>query len=239
MGRAFEVRKQSMAKTAKAKTKVYARYGKEIYMAAKSNPDPELNVELKRIIEKARREQVPNEIINRNIEKAKGGTDETYVSARYEGFGPAGSLFIVECLTDNVNRTIAEVRNCFTKTNNKLGVAGSVSHMFQEQAVFAIKDVEEEEILELVIENNLDVLEIEADEQGVSLYGNSTDYNKIRTTLLEKNSGYELVVDEIMWVSQMEVEINEPEDKESILKLMNMLEDLEDVQNVFDNIKGE
>lgn len=239
MGRAFEVRKQAMAKTAAAKTKVYSRYGKEIYMAAKDNPNPEVNLELKRIIEKARKEEVPNSIIERNIDKAKGGGGENFEPTRYEGFGPAGSLFIVECLTDNVNRTITNVRNCFTKSNSKLGVSGSVSHMFSEQAVFAIKDVTEDEILEVVIDNDIDVIEIEGDDEGVSLYGDSKDYSKIRTALLKHNKDYDLVVDEIMWVPSMEVEITGKEHKEMFEKLMTMLDDVEDVQKVYHNVKGD
>ena len=239
MGRAFEVRKHAMAKTAAAKTKLYSRYGKEIYMSAKGNPDPEINDELKRMIEKAKKDQIPNDVINRAIEKAKGGGGENYTSVRYEGFGPSNSLFIVECLTDNVNRTISEVRNCFTKSNSKLGVSGSVSHMFNEQAVFAIKDVTEDEILEIVIENDIDVLEIEGDENGVSLYGHSTDYNKIRKALLKANPDFDLVTDEIMWIPMLEVEITKNEDQELFEKLMNMLEEVDDVQNVYHNVKGE
>ena len=239
MGRAFEVRKHAMAKTAAAKTKLYSRYGKEIYMSAKGNPDPEINDELKRMIEKAKKDQIPNDVINRAIEKAKGGSGENYTSVRYEGFGPSNSLFIVECLTDNVNRTISEVRNCFTKSNSKLGVSGSVSHMFNEQAVFAIKDVTEDEILEIVIENDIDVLEIEGDENGVSLYGHSTDYNKIRKALLKANPDFDLVTDEIMWIPMLEVEITKNEDQELFEKLMNMLEEVDDVQNVYHNVKGE
>ena len=239
MGRAFEVRKHAMAKTAAAKTKLYSRYGKEIYMSAKGNPDPEINDELKRMIEKAKKDQIPNDVINRAIEKAKGGGGENYTSVRYEGFGPSNSLFIVECLTDNVNRTISEVRNCFTKSNSKLGVSGSVTHMFNEQAVFAIKDVSEDEILEIVIENDIDVLEIEGDENGVSLYGHSTDYNKIRKALLKANPDFDLVTDEIMWIPMLEVEITKNEDQELFEKLMNMLEEVDDVQNVYHNVKGE
>ena len=239
MGRAFEVRKQSMAKTAAAKTKVYSRYGKEIYMSAKGNPDPEVNVELKRIIDKAKKDQVPNDVINRAIEKAKGGSGENYTSVRYEGFGPANSLFIVECLTDNVNRTIHEVRNCFTKSNSKLGVSGSVTHMFNEQAVFAIASVDEDTILEIVVENDIDVLEIEADENGVSLYGNPSDYNIIRTALLKANPEFELVTDEIMWLPTLEVEVTSSEDKEMFDKLIGMLDEVDDVQKVYHNVKGE
>lgn len=239
MGRAFEVRKQSMAKTAAAKTRVYSRYGKEIYMAARDNPNPDVNLDLKRIIERARKEEVPNSIIDRNIEKAKGGTGENFEPTRYEGFGPGGSLFIVECLTDNVNRTITNVRNCFTKSDSKLGVTGSVTHMFLEQAVFAIKDVTEDEILEVVIENDIDVIEIEGDKEGVSLYGDSKDYSKIRNALLKHNKDYDLVVDDIMWIPSMEIELNKKEDKELFEKLINMLDDVEDVQKVYHNVKGE
>src|SRR5690554_3867946 len=144
MGRAFEVRKASMAKTAAAKSKVYARFGREIYMAAKAGtPDPETNQALKRVIERAKKEQVTSDVIKRAIDKAKGGSDETYTSIRYEGFGPGSSMIIVECLSDNVNRTIAEVRNCFTKTGGKLGIAGSVVHQFNHNAVFTLPGVSE------------------------------------------------------------------------------------------------
>mgnify|MGYP000745981178 CR=1 FL=1 len=87
-------------------------------------------------------------MIKRAIDKAKGGSEENYAEVRYEGFGPGNSLLIVECLTDNVNRTIAEVRNAFTKTNGKLGVSGSVLHQFNHQAVFTIPGITEDEVLE-------------------------------------------------------------------------------------------
>ncbi len=130
MGRAFEVRKAAMMKTSAAKTKVYSRFGKEIYIAAKAGvPDPEMNQGLKRMIERAKANQVPADVIKRAIEKAKGGTDESYTSVRYEGFGPGNCTIIVDCLTDNVNRTVSDVRNCFTKTKSKMGVSGSVAHL--------------------------------------------------------------------------------------------------------------
>ena len=131
MGRAFEVRKAAMAKTNAAKTKVYARFGKEIYIAAKAGiPDPEMNVTLRRIIEKAKAAQVTSDVIKRAIEKAKGGSGEQYTAVRYEGFGPGNCTVIVDCLTDNVNRTVSDVRNCFTKSKSKMGVSGSVSHLY-------------------------------------------------------------------------------------------------------------
>ena len=235
MGRAFEVRKQSMAKTGAAKSKLYARYGKEILVAAKSGiPDPEVNVNLKRVIDKAKREQVPADIIKRAIDKAKGGTDENYTSIRYEAFGPGGSLFIIECLSDNANRTIAEVRNCFTKTGGKVGVSGSVLHQFNYQAVFAIAGVTEEQIIEILIENDLDFMEIEADEEGVSLYAEVSLYHQIKTALLNFNENLEFVTDEIMWVPITETEIV-GDDVANFEKLMTMLDEVDDVQEVYHN----
>ncbi|HHW80015.1 MAG TPA: YebC/PmpR family DNA-binding transcriptional regulator [Acholeplasmataceae bacterium] len=236
MGRAFEVRKHAMAKTAAAKTRVYAKYGKEIYMAAKGNPDADINVDLRRIIEKAKKDQVPNDIIKRAIDRAKGGTDDTYIEVRYEGFGPGDSLIIVECLTDNVNRSIAEVRNCFTKTNSKLGVSGSVSHMFNHQAVFAVRGINEEEALEIIIENDLNVADIEADDEGVSIFAAAKDYNLVRSAILQKGNEIELVTDEIMWVPMMEQTINDEENEKMFQKLLDMLDELDDVKDVYHNI---
>ncbi|VEU79679.1 YebC/PmpR family DNA-binding transcriptional regulator [Haploplasma axanthum] len=235
MGRAFEVRKQAMAKTAAAKTRVYSKYGREVYMAAKNGIDPDANLELKRIIEKAKKEQVPGDIIKRAIEKAKGGSEDNYSEVRYEGFGPGNTLFIVECLTDNVNRTISEVRNCFTKTGSKLGVSGSVVHMFNHQSVFAIKDVTEDEILEVVIENDIEVESIEADEDGVTVYGSVSDYSNIRTALLEAKKDIDFVTDEIMWVPTTEVKLAEQDDIDKFNRLTQMLDELDDVKDVYNN----
>ena len=237
MGRAHEVRKVAMAKTAAAKSKLYAKYGKEIYMAAKSGvPDPELNANLKRIIQKAKKDQVSADVIKRAIDKAKGGSDDNYTEVRYEGFGPGSSTFIVECLTDNVNRTIAEVRNCFTKTGGKIGVTGSVVHQYNHQAVFTIPGVGEEEILEMLILNDLDADEIEADDQGVTILSDATNYNVIRTAIQEAYPEVELETDEIMWMAMIDSELNE-EDMEKYEKLVGMLEELDDVQEVYHNVK--
>lgn len=237
MGRAHEVRKVAMAKTAAAKSKLYAKYGKEIYMAAKSGvPDPELNANLKRIIQKAKKDQVSADVIKRAIDKAKGGSDDNYTEVRYEGFGPGSSTFIVECLTDNVNRTIAEVRNCFTKTGGKIGVTGSVVHQYNHQAVFTIPGVGEEEVLEMLILNDLDADEIEADDQGVTILSDATNYNVIRTAIQEAYPEVELETDEIMWMAMIDSELNE-EDMEKYEKLVGMLEELDDVQEVYHNVK--
>ena len=131
MGRAFEVRKKAREKTNASKTKIYSRFGKELFIAAKAGiPDPEMNQGLKRMIERAKANQVPADVIKRAIDKAKGGSEDSYTSVRYEGYGPGNCTIIIDCLTDNVNRTVSDVRNCFTKTKSKMGVSGSVSHLY-------------------------------------------------------------------------------------------------------------
>ncbi|MCK9235596.1 MAG: YebC/PmpR family DNA-binding transcriptional regulator [Acholeplasmataceae bacterium] len=237
MGRAFEVRKVAMGKTAAKKAKLYAKYGKEIYMAAKTGlPDPDLNVNLKRVIERAKKDQVSAEVIKRAIDKAKGGSDEHYTEARYEGFGPGNSLIIVECLTDNVTRTIAEVRNCFTKTNGKLGVTGSVVHQFNHQAVITVPNLTEDDALEILVLNDVDVVDIEADEEGVTVLGDAQAFQQIKQAFLDHNENTEFITEEIVWLPMMEVELKADE-KELFDKLMNMLEDLDDVQEIYHNLK--
>ncbi|MGI6782438.1 MAG: YebC/PmpR family DNA-binding transcriptional regulator [Acholeplasmataceae bacterium] len=237
MGRAFEVRKYAKEKTAAAKTKIYSKYGKEIYVAAKNGqPDPEINQELKRVIEKAKKDQVPNDIINRAIEKAAGGSEENYSHARYEGFGPGNSMVIVECLTDNVNRTYAEVRNCFTKTNSKLGVSGSVLHQFSHQAVFVVKDLTEDDILLIAVEEDLDILDLEFEGDEVTIYTDVTNYYKVKTALLKFKEDLEFVIDEITWIP-FTYQTLSAEDQEVFDKLTSMLEDLDDVQSISHNLE--
>lgn len=238
MGRAFEVRKVAKAKTAAAKTKVYSKYGREILVAAKAGvPDPDSNLELKRVIEKAKKDQVPNDIINRAIEKAKGNTDENYTQVRYEGFGPGESMVIIETLTDNVNRTIAEIRTVLNKTGGKLGVGGSVCHQFNHDAVIVTKSLNEEEVLEALINNDVDVKNIETENDLVTIYGDVADFNKIRNTLLNYKENVELEMDEITWHPFTYVNIGD-EHKEKFNRLIEMLEDLDDVQDVYHNVEN-
>lgn len=237
MGRAFEVRKVAMAKTAATKSKLYAKFGREIYLAAKSGtPDPDTNQTLKRMIEKAKKEQVPADVIKRNIDKAKGGGEDNLTSIRYEGFGPGNSMLIVECLTDNVNRTISEVRNCFTKTGGKLGISGSVVHQFNHQAVFSIKGITEDEVLEILVGNDLDVSDIETDEEGVTIYSDATNFSAIRIAFNEANPELEYDTEQIMWLPIMETTLDDQEDQDKFERLTNMLDELDDVQDVYHNV---
>ena len=237
MGRAFEVRKVAMAKTAAAKSKVYAKFGREIYVAAKAGvPDPEMNAALKRVIERAKKEQVTADVISRAIEKAKGGADDNYQAARYEGFGPGSAQLVVECLTDNVNRTIAEVRTCFNKTGGKLG---SVLHMFEQKSVFTFTGLTEDETLMILIEAGVDVKDYEVDEEYITVYGEPSQFNEIRTALKDAKPDLEFEEDEVEWLPLAKSSLNDDKEKEQFERLINMLEELDDVQKVYHNIEQE
>lgn len=235
MGRAFEVRKASMMKTGMAKAKIYSRHSKEIYLAAKNGVDPEANLNLKRAMEKAKKDQVPADIIKRAIDKVASGIGEDYKKNQYEGFGASGSTIIVDCLTDNANRTISEVKNCFTKTDNKLGVTGSVSHMYNHVGVVAISDVDSDELLEFLVEAEVDFNDIEEDENVATVICEVVDYNVVSEKLNEKYGAEKIVADELTWLSQIEVEL-EGDDLELFNKMIDMLNECDDVQNIYHNV---
>jgi YebC/PmpR family DNA-binding regulatory protein len=235
MGRKFEVRKVAMAKTQGAKTKVYSKYGKEIYVCAKNGgADPQANLALRRLMDKAKKDQVPSHVIEKAIDKAAGGAGEDFVPARYEGFGPGGCMVIVDCLTDNNNRTITDVRNCFTKTNSKIGAPGAVGHMFDHQAIFAFKGDDEDAVLEVLMEADVDVTEVECEEGIVTVYAPHTEYNKTRTALTEHNPALEFEVEEITFLPQTETIVS-GDDVAIFDKFMDMLQDCDDVQDVYHN----
>ena len=166
MGRHFEVRAAAMQKTANAKAKIYSRYSKEILVAAKNgDPNPDMNQTLKKAIDRAKANNVPADVIKRAIEKAKSSADESYSSARYEGFGQgAGSTIIIDCLTDNANRTIANLRACFNKSHAKLGVGGSVSFGYEHLGVIVIQYDNEEAMMDALLEAEIELNDIEIEE---------------------------------------------------------------------------
>ncbi len=189
MGRAFQNRKESMAKTAAAKTKVYSKYGREIYVCAKQGGvDPHGNLALRGLIERAKKDQVPSHVIDKALDKASGVGGEDYEPARYEGFGPGNAMVIVECLTDNPNRTIGDVRTCFTKTKSKLGTPGSVSHMFDHCAILAFEGSDEEAVLEALMEADVDVTDIENEDGHITVFAPHTEYAKAKQTLRLRGS---------------------------------------------------
>lgn len=222
------------AKTGAAKAKVYSMYAKEIYsVAKKGGADPVANPSLKRVIEKAKREQVPNEVINRAIDKVNSGANESYDSLRYEGFGPASSTIIIDCLTDNVNRAVADVRAAFSKAKCKLGSSGAVSYMYDNLCVFRFKGLTEDEVLECLLNNDVNA-DIEIEGEDVTLYGDPQDYFKIKSAITEyKNVTFD--VEEITTLSKEKVVLT-GEDKEQFVKLLTLLDNVDDVQNVYHNV---
>lgn len=237
MGRAFEVRKASMLKTSQAKSKVYSKYGKELYMVAKQGqPDPELNVALKKLIEKAKKDNVPADVIKRAIEKAKGGSDDSYTAVMYEGFGPNNSMIMVSCLTDNVNRTVSDVKNCFTKSKCKMGVSGSVQHMFSHQSLFGFAGSDADAIMEMLLENDCDIEDVEEDNGVITVTADQQNYGSVKSALEKNIADIKFEIDEVSWIPSTFVEISSEEDKANYEKLTSMLNELDDVNDIYHNI---
>jgi len=233
MGRAFQNRKESMAKTAAAKTKVYSKYGREIYATAKSGgADPDGNLALRGLIERAKKDQVPSHVVEKALEKARGGGGEDFSVARYEGFGPGNIMVIVNCLTDNPNRTFGDVRQCFTKTKCKIGTPGSVSHMFDHSAILAFAGQDEEAVLEALMEADVDVTDIETEEGQITVFAPHTEYAKARQALVDAFGDLDFAMDEIQFLPQTTSPLNE-EDAVMFEKFLDLLNDLDDVQQVY------
>jgi len=237
MGRKFEVRKASMAKTMLHKSKLYSRYGKEIYMAAKNGgTNLEANLSLKHLIDKAKKAQVPSDVIKRNIQKAEKGLGEDYVPVRYEGFGPGGIGIIVDTLTDNINRTVSEVRNCFTKIGSKMGVNGSVEHSYRHLSHITLKNITEEQAFETLLMADLEILDIDEEDGIVEIEANGFDLAKILEALNEENKEVEIIDSENGWFPLDYIELDS-QNKGLFDKFMTMINDVEDVQEVFHNVK--
>ena len=236
MGRAHEVRKAAMEKTAAVKSKLYAKFGKEIYMAAKQGgPDPDSNLNLKRLIERAKQNQVPADVIKRNIEKTKSGVGEDYSPSRYEGFGPGGCTIIVECLTDNANRTFGEVRNCFNKTGGNLGVVNSVSYLYKYCSYVTFSGLTEDEALEALMENECEVENIETDEDIIMVTGTPSDLDHIIESLKSVGKELEFYNDSVVWLPNSTMDLDE-EDLRKFKHFLQLTDDLDDVQEVYHNV---
>lgn len=224
-------------KTAKdgATSKVYAKFGVEIYVAAKQgDPDPETNSALKFVIDRAKQAQVPKHVIDKAIDKAKGNTDETFVEGRYEGFGPNGSMIIVDTLTSNVNRTAANVRTAYGKNGGNMGAAGSVSYMFDKKGVIVFSGDDDDSIFELLLEADVEVDDVEAEEGTITVYTAPTDLHKALVALRESGIS-EFQVTEHEMIPQSEVTL-EGEDLAIFEKLVDALESDDDVQKVYHNV---
>ena len=237
MGRAYQNRKESMAKTSDSKSKIYSKYGREIYVCAKNGGvEMDGNLALRRLVEKAKKDQVPAHVIEKAIDKAKGGGGEDFVVVRFEGFGPGNSMVIVECLTDNNNRTFGDVRQCFTKGKGKIGAQGAVAHMFDHRSIFEFKADDEEAVLEALMEADVDVSDIESEDGLITVLAPTTEFAKARAALLEAFPDIDFEIDEIGFIPQATCKL-EGEDAEMFDKFIAMLNDNDDVQQVYHNVE--
>lgn len=235
MGRKWNNIKEKKASKDANTSRIYAKFGREIYVAAKQGePDPESNQALRVVLERAKTYNVPKTIIDRAIEKAKGGSEETYDELRYEGFGPSGSMVIVDALTNNVNRTASDVRAAFGKNGGNMGVSGSVAYMFDATAVIGIEGKSADEALELLMEADVDVRDILEEDESVIVYAEPDQFHAVQEAL--KNAGItEFTVAEITMLAQNDVAL--PEDAQTQFeKMIDAIEDLEDVQQVYHNV---
>ena len=218
-----------------ARSKVFQKLAKELYVAAKSgDPDPNNNAALRMVVEKAKGENMPKANIESAIAKAankSGG--ENYDSIRYEGYGPGGIAIMIDCLTDNKNRTAGFVRSTLTKKNGNLGTDGSVSYMFKRKGVIVLENgYDEEKIMEDVL--SLDILDIEMDEE-ITIYTDPDNFINVKEEL--DKLGYDkFVMSEVTFVPDNYIALDE-ETTEKVMALIDALEDIDDVQNVYHNLE--
>lgn len=235
MGRKWNNIKEKKASKDANTSRVYAKFGREIYVAARQGePDPELNQSLKFVVERAKTYNVPRAIIDRAIDKAKGGDEENFDELRYEGFGPNGAMVIVDTLTNNVNRTASEVRAAFGKNGGNMGVSGSVAYMFDATAVIGVNQLSADDVLELMMEHDLDVRDVIEEDETVIVYAEPEAFHAVQTAF--KSAGVEeFAVAELTMLPQNEVSLDD-DSKEQFEKLIDVLEDLEDVRQVYHNV---
>lgn len=236
MGRGFEKRKHAIFKTAAQNSKLYSKYSKQLYVAAKNGvPDPDANPALRSCVEKAKKDNVPSHVIDKAIQKAAGKGGEDFQSARYEGFGPGGSLIIVDCLTDNNQRTVSDIRIYFSKAGAKLAAGGSVLMSFDHLAVISFKGDSEEKVIEALFAADVVVEDVESKEGTITVFVPPAEFYKAKTALLEALPGLEFDVQEITFLPQTSKTLS-GEELASFEKFLETLNDCDDVQEVYHNI---
>lgn len=225
------------AKTGAAKGKLYGMYAKEIYQAAKNGGvTPEGNPSLKRLIEKAKKDQVPSDVIKRAIDKVSSGAGEDYEELVYEIFGPAGSTLMVKCLTDNVNRSVSDLRTVINKCHVKMGAMGSVAYMYDNLCVVGFKGLTEEQVMDALITEDVDFVDLETDEDQIIIYGQPQDLFKIKSAITNVDANIEFTLDEISLLPKDRITL-EGESLDEFNKLVTMLDEVDDVQNVYHNVE--
>ena len=242
MGRAFEYRKATKLKRWGHMAKTFTRLGKQIAIAVKAGgPEPENNPSLRSIIAPRKRENMPNDNIERAIKNAMGKDQSAYKEVTYEGYGPHGIAIFVDTLTDNTTRTVGDVRSVFNKFNGTLGTTGSLSYLFDHKCVFTFKkkdDIDMEElILELIDFNVEDEFDEDEEEGTITIYGDDVKaYAQIHKFL--EDQGFEDIGGEFTYVPN-DLKDVDAEQRATIDKMVERLEDFDDVQNVYTNMKPE
>jgi len=235
MGRAYEYRKATKMKRWGNMARVFTKLGKQITIAVlEGGPDPNTNPRLRMVIQTTKKENMPKENVERAIKKAISRDESSYKEVVYEGYGPYGIAIVVETATDNPTRTVANVRSYFNRNGGSLGITGSLQFLFDHKCVFRItpKDGVSLDDLELeLIDFGVD--ELVEDEEGIILYGDFQSYSPIQKYLEENN--FEIQSFEFERIPNDMKELNE-EQKVQVMKLIDKIEDDEDVQNVFHNM---
>ena len=217
-----------------ARSKVFQKLAKELYVAAKSgDPDPNNNASLRMVVEKAKAENMPKANIESAIQKAASkSATENYEFVRYEGYGPSGVAIMIDCLTDNKNRTAGFVRSTLSKKNGNLGTDGSVSYMFKRKGVIVLEnDYDEDKVMEDVL--GLDVLDLVIDED-ITIYTEPDKFLMVKDEL-DKLGYVKYIVSEVTFVPDNYITLSE-EGNEKVMALIDALEDIDDVQNVYHNL---
>lgn len=217
-----------------ARSKVFQKLAKELYVAAKGgDPDPANNASLRMVVEKAKAENMPKANIESAIAKAASkGAGESYEAVRYEGYGPSGIAMMIDCLTDNKNRTAGFVRSTLSKRGGNLGTDGSVSYMFKRKGLIVLENVyNEDKLMEDVLE--MDVLDIVVDED-ITIYTEPDKFLEVKDGL--DKSGYnKYIMCEVTFIPDNYIELDE-EATEKVMSLVDALEDIDDVQAVYHNL---
>ncbi len=216
--------------------KLFQKLAKELYVAAKAGtPDPDSNPNLRMVVEKARSANMPKDNIQKAIDKAKGAADgENYEAVRYEGYGHGGVAFMVDCLTDNRNRTASLVRAAFTKRGGNLGTDGSVSYMFNRKGILVVpSDYNEEEVLMTSLDHG--AVDVVTNDDTYEIYTKAEDMIEVKNAL-EEMGVKEFLTSEVTYMADNLIELDD-EGKEKVMNLVDQLEDIDDVQDVYHNLK--
>ena len=241
MGRAFEYRKATKLKRWGNMARTFTRIGKQIAIAVKAGgPDPENNPHLRAVVATAKRENMPKDNVERAIKNAMGKDQSDYKSMTYEGYGPHGVAVFVDTLTDNPTRTVADVRSVFNKFGGNLGTMGSLAFLFDHKCVFTFKKkdgMDMEEFILDMIDFDIDEDYEEDEEEGtITIYGDPKSYAAIQKHLEE--GGFEDVGGEFTYIAN-DLKDVEPAHRETIDKMVERLEEFDDVQTVYTNMKPE